>query len=94
MMTFKELFRQKMRDPAFAALYAQECNVCRYTVKLFEKIESQGIELATIASDLNVDTAALQKLKEADQCDPRLVIALCRRLDLDAPPNCPKLKHP
>jgi hypothetical protein len=94
MKTFRELFRQKMCDPAFAALYAQECHVCRYTVSIFERIESHSIDIETIASDMRVESTALQALKEADRCDPHLVIALCRRLGIDAPGSCPKLKHP
>jgi hypothetical protein len=94
MRTFKELFRKKMGDPAFAALYAQECHVCRYTVRIFEKIEDQCIELETLASDMKVGTDALQDLKEANRCNPRLVIDLCRHLALEPPGNCPKLKKP
>jgi hypothetical protein len=40
---------------------------------------------------MEMDKSELLELKEADGCDPRMVIALCRHLDLEGPPACPKL---
>jgi hypothetical protein len=61
-------------------------------VVIFEKLENQCIGLETLASDMTVETAALQDLKQADRCDPGLVIDLSRHLGLEPPCNCPKLK--
>jgi hypothetical protein len=91
MQTFRQLLERKTRDTDFKALYEQECNVCLYTVRIFEKLETQGIDLKRLAAEMKMDKAELQALKEADCCDPRMVIALCRHLNLDGPPACPKL---
>ena len=91
MQTFRQFFREKREDPAFCALYEQECNVCARTVRIFEKIEKAGISIDRLAEDLDLDPNALIALKEADHCNPRMVITLCHHLSLDAPQSCPKL---
>ncbi len=91
MQTYRQLFREKTENEDFSILYEQECNVCAYTVRIFEKIESMGVVLEQLATDLNTSVDALIALKEADCCKPRLVIDLCRYLSLEKPPSCPKL---
>jgi hypothetical protein len=91
MQTFRQLFRQKTADTAFKELYEHECNVCAYTVRIFEKMEALAIDPEQLAGDLNVTVATLTSLKEADHCDPRLVIALCHHLRIKGPSSCPKL---
>jgi len=89
--TFKQLFREKTSHAAFKELYERECNVCAYTMRIFEKAEVLGVDTTRLAADLNVPAADLTRLKEADSCDPRLVIRLCRHLGLHEPKSCPKL---
>jgi hypothetical protein len=91
MQTFKQFFREKTSQAAFKDLYERECNVCAFTVRIFEKMEVLGIETSQLAADLNVSAAEMTSLKEADSCDPRLVIRLCHHLGLDGPQTCPKL---
>lgn len=91
MQTFSQLFKQKTCDQAFKSLYDQECNVCPYTVRIFEKVETTGIDLAQLAAELDVTAQVLKDLKEADCCQPRLVIDLCHHFGLTPPPSCPKL---
>lgn len=91
MQTFRQLFKRKTRDEAFKALYEHECNICPYTVRIFEKVETSGVDLAQLAAELDVTVQALIDLKEADCCKPRLVIDLCHHFGLTPPPTCPKL---
>jgi len=91
MKTFKTFFESKVCDRSFKALYDCECNVCTYTVSIFERIDARDIDMARLAAEMGSDLAALQELKDADACDPRLVIALCGHLGIDAPKSCPKL---
>jgi hypothetical protein len=89
--TFKQLFREKTSHAEFKKLYERECNVCAFTVRIFEKAEALHIDMTQLAADLNVPAVDLTSLKEADSCDPRLVIRLCRHLGLLEPNSCPKL---
>jgi len=91
MQTFKTFFERKVCDGAFKALYDCECNVCKYTVRIFESIDTQDIDMAHLAAEMGSDLSEIQALKDADACDPHLVIALCGRLGIDAPKSCPKL---
>jgi hypothetical protein len=91
MQTFKQLFREKTSHAAFKELYERECNVCAFTVRIFEKAETLRINTTQLAADLNVSAADLTSLKEADSCDPKLVIRLCHHLGLLEPQSCPKL---
>lgn len=91
MQTFKTFFDRKVCDSAFKALYDCECNVCKYTVRIFEHIDARDIDMAVLADEVGSELAALQALKDADACDPLLVIALCGQLGIEAPPACPKL---
>ncbi len=91
MQTFRSLFKQKACDSAFKALYDCECNVCPFTVRIFECIDHQCLDMAVLAEQVGVDLPALLELRDADACDPRMVIALCGRLGLAAPQACPKL---
>lgn len=91
MQTFRTFFDKKVCDTAFKALYDCECNVCSYTVRIFERIDTQGIDMAALAAAVGSDLSQLLALQDADACDPRLVIALCGHLGIEAPPSCPKL---
>lgn len=91
MQTFRQLLKHKTGNDAFKTLYEQECNVCPYTVRIFEKVETAGIDLAQLAVELDVTVQTLIDLKEADCCPPRLVIDLCHYFGMAPPPDCPKL---
>lgn len=91
MHTFKDYRAGKLRDKAFRALYERECHVCRVTVRIFETLEDEGISLAEVATALGVAEKDLQALKDADRCDPGLVVRLCRHLQLDPPEACPRM---
>ena len=90
MRTFKNLFDQKVTKGPLTDLFRTECHVCRYTVKIFEKLEDQGPGLDELARTLGVGKQALLDLRAADYCDPELVVRLCRFLELPTPPDCPR----
>jgi hypothetical protein len=94
MQRFDRYFQSKMKDPAFKALYEKECHVCAKTVQIFAKVEQDSIPLADLAEATGAAVDALKALKDADYCDPELVIRLCRHLALSSPEDCPRLgKH-
>lgn len=91
MKTFRELFAQMTCDPAFNALYEKECHVCPHTMRIFEKIGDENIDTAELSETLDVPLKAIDELKDADCCDPHLVIRLCRHLHLAEPERCPRI---
>jgi hypothetical protein len=94
MRRFNHYLENKMKNPAFKALYKQECHVCAKTVQIFAKTEMEKVSLSQLAEDTGVDAGALKALRDADYCDPELVIHLCRHLGLPTPEACPRLgKH-
>lgn len=93
MQRFDRYVEGKMKDTAFKALYERECHVCAKTVQIFAKTEQDGISLTRLAEAAGVDMAALEALRDADCCDPAVVIHLCRHLGLPAPDRCPRLGH-
>lgn len=90
MKTFRQFFREKTSHATFKELYDRECNVCKFTVRIFERMAALDIDTAQLAEDLEIRAADLTSLKEADSCDPRMVIRLCRHLGLVGPKSCPK----
>lgn len=93
MQPFDRYFREKMKDGAFRALYDAECNVCANTMRIFEKAELDNISLDRLAGEVNAAPEDLEALRDADHCDPHLVIRLCRRLGLAVPEHCPRLRR-
>lgn len=82
----------KLNDEKFKCLFDQECNICKYTVRIIEKIHLEKIPMKTLAKDLGVNQQDIQELEDAEHCNPHLVIRLCKHLSLEAPSDCPKLK--
>ena len=90
MRPFDRYVRDKMKDAGFRALYAAECHVCRTTLRIFEKVALENISLENLARDVNADPTAVAALRDADCCDPALVMRLCQRLGIDPPEACPR----
>jgi hypothetical protein len=57
---------------------------------IFEKVDCEHISMAALARDVKTEVAALEALRDADHCDPGLVIRLCRHLGLPEPDVCPR----
>ena len=91
MQPFDRYFRDKMKDADFKALYDDQCCVCANTVAIFEKMEAEKISMSALAEDVESDPEQLHRLRDADHCNPHLVIRLCRRLGLHVPESCSKL---
>ena len=94
MQPFDRYFQEKMQNPEFRAFYEAECHVCANTVGIFAKAEVDGISLTVLAEMVDTTAASLAALRDAEHCDPRLVIRLCRQLGLQAPQACPRLTRP
>lgn len=93
MKTFDRYFQDKMKDAEFKALYETECNVCANTMRIFEKADREHITIATLANAVNAAPEDVAALRDADRCDPGLVIRLCHTLELEAPKFCTKRHH-
>jgi hypothetical protein len=59
MRTFKSLFEHKVSWGPLADIYAVECHVCAYTVRIFEKLETEGVCHDRLAHALEVDEQAI-----------------------------------
>jgi hypothetical protein len=92
MQLFKKYFNDKLKDPSFKELFAQECHVCRNTLRIFNKMSNEDVSIEEMAVLLQVDPQPLQQLLDADYCDPYLVVRLCLELDLPHPGECPRRK--
>jgi hypothetical protein len=87
---FRPYFREKMRDASFRQFFERECHVCSYTLMIFEKMDREHLSIEDVASLLRTEPQSLQKLRDADYCDPELVVRLCRQLELPLPRDCPR----
>ena len=91
MQPFERYFDNKMKDNGFKAYYEAQCHVCANTMWIFEKAAHEEISMTALAKQAGTTPEALAALRDADHCDPRLVIRLCRQLGLQEPANCPRL---
>lgn len=91
MKTFRSLKRRKLADPSFKTLYDKECHVCGTTMKIFEVLTEKGISVETLAKELACSTDDIEKLMDAEYCDPLLVQRMCRYLSIVVPDKCPRL---
>ena len=92
MQPFRRYFQDRMQDAGFKAFYDRECHVCAKTVQIFAHAEEKGMSLALLAESVGVGLEDLEALRDADRCDPAMVIHLCRHLGLPAPESCPRHK--
>ena len=92
MQTFRALYKDFVEDPDFKDLYEKECHICSNTMGIFARLFEENITLEFVAEHLNLKIEDLRMLLFGDYCDPRMVIALCRYLDMHVPENCPRMK--
>lgn len=90
MWHFKPYFSDKIKDPSFRELFERECHVCRNTVIIFQTMSREEVSIEQMAVRLGIDPQPLWQLRDADYCDPELVVRLCRELGLPVPENCPR----
>jgi hypothetical protein len=91
MRTLEGLRRRLFQDPGFPECFRDECHVCRHTLAIFARLHAEGPAPAELAAELALDPTDLQALADADRCDPRQVIRICRHLGLPPPERCPRL---
>lgn len=95
MLFFKDLFDEKMDDPAFRSYYHQECHVCKITVKLVAFLEKNETLKEAAFAKTGVSKEAYTQLKQGDCCDPETVFLLCRVLGVETSgreTKCPRMK--
>jgi hypothetical protein len=90
MQSLEAYRRAKLSCRDFRRLYDRECHVCRFTMRLFERMQADGQSPAQLAAAAGEDLPAVAALLEAEHCDPELVVRLCRHLGLAPPPACPR----
>lgn len=90
MKKFGPYFHEKMSDVSFREFFEKECHVCSNTVMIFEKMDRDCISIESVASLLQADPQSIEKLRDADCCDAKLVVRLCRYLELPIPQHCPR----
>lgn len=90
MQHFKHYFKRKLEDPSFRESFEQQCHVCRNTIRIFQRMIEKKISIEEMAMILKVGPKSLQNLRDADYCDPDLVVRLCRELELSPPEACPR----
>lgn len=91
MRHFRHYCRDKLATPEFRELFDEECHVCRFTIRIFEEMDRRGVSVAHTADQLQTNPEEIQRLMDADYCDPRLTIRLCRHFGLPAPNTCSRL---
>ena len=95
MLFFKKVMDEKLVEPGFKDFYATECHICSITVKVIAALEEKEHNRSDILKTLNISEKAYEELKDAENCDPTLVMQLCDSLDLNTPglfKECPKNK--
>ena len=90
MQHFKHYFKMKLEDPSFRESFELECHVCRNTIGIFQRMAEKKISIEEMAMILKVGPKSLCELRDADYCDPDLVVRLCHKLDLSPPEACPR----
>ena len=91
MLTFRSLLDSKLCDEEFKCLFDQECSICKFTVRIIEKIHLEKISLDELANKLGIKKQEIQELEDAEHCNPHLVVRLSKYLSLEAPSDCPKM---
>lgn len=91
MQSFKTLCNEMLAEPAFRDLFEKECHICTNTMRIFARLDKQGLTPAELAMDLGVPALAVDNLATAEYCDPHLVVRICHHLDLPLPDECPRM---
>jgi hypothetical protein len=76
MQFFKEIIDGKLGNPEFRSVYEKECHICSATLKVIERLEEEQGSISRILNQLNISQQAYEDLKNAENCDPKIVIQL------------------
>lgn len=93
MRQYRHYFSKKLDDAEFCDLFEKECHVCACTVKIFEKMTTQNNCVEDLAEAVQSEPAEVRALMDADYCNPKLVVRLCRHLDVPLPSACPRMEY-
>jgi hypothetical protein len=84
------ILKDKLNDSSFKITYDRECNVCKKTVEILNKLSIKENGTDSFTRKTGISLELLNKFKDADYCSYDLVERLCTDLDIDVPENCPK----
>lgn len=93
MLFFKEIMEEKLTEPGFKQFFDQECHICPTTLKVISDFAEVGLARDPILGKLEITQKEFNDLYFAENCDPCVVIKLCRYLGMNFiewSPNCPK----
>ncbi len=93
MLFFKEIMEEKLKEPGFKRFFDQECHICPTTLKIVSEFVEIGSVLDSILGELEISQKEFSDLYLAENCDPLVVMKLCRYFGLDfirLSRNCPK----
>lgn len=94
MLFFKEVMEEKLKEPGFKRFFDQECHICPTTLKINSEFAEIGLVRDFILEELKISQKEFNDLYWAENCDPRVVMKLCRYLGLDfigLSRSCPKV---
>lgn len=92
---FKEIMDEKLDNKVFSQFYQKECHLCSTTMKVIAGLEDAKEPLPDILARFDISRKAYEDLKDAENCDPKIVEQLCCYLGIKEPrlfENCQKLK--
>ena len=90
MQAFRKYLEEQLCNPEFRDEYQDECNICKVTVGVINKIYAENLSKEEIAKKAGVDIKSLQDLESADKCYFEDVQKLCKVLGLEVPERCKK----
>ena len=94
MLFFREIMEEKLKDPGFKKIFDHECHICPTTLKIVSEFAEIGSVLDSILGELEISKKEFNDLYWAENCDPLVVMKLCRYLGLDfilLSRSCPKI---
>ena len=73
--------------------YKKECHICSNTIKVIAAFEQKEKSLLKMLNKLNISEKQFQALKDAENCNPELVVKMCDYLGIKGQfEKCSKLK--
>jgi phage-related protein len=85
-----EYAEHKLKDPDFRSQYNENCNICKITVELVNKMDSGRHSKEDLAGRAGVRIEDLIALEEGEKCRYDVVVKLCRELNVPVPEKCNK----
>ena len=82
MTSFRKHLAEKLKNPDFKKLYAQELELARISLKIHEEREKKGLSQAQLARIANITQQQLSKIENRINCNLTTLIKACNALNL------------